>query len=59
MIFASPGYLAISLDFMDETATTATDRDGKPIIFSWGKGFEKGLKLKDGSPNMEIHNHHK
>lgn len=54
MILASHGYLAISLDFMDKTAAYATDKDGNLIPFAWPKGIENGMKLKDGSPNMEI-----
>lgn len=53
MILASHGYLAISLDFMDETAMQATDKDGKAVLFKWPKGMEKGAKLVSG-PNMEL-----
>jgi len=33
MILASHGYLVITLDFMDGTATVASDKDGKEVNF--------------------------
>ena len=55
MILASHGYLVISLDFMDGTAMTSTDKDGNQILFTWPKGIEKGMKIGN-KPNMDIHN---
>lgn len=49
---ASHGYLVISLDFFDTTASTSTDKDGNPVHFKWPEGK---MKNKDGTPNMDFH----
>ena len=53
MILASHGYLVISLDFMDKSATVASDKDGNDIKFEWPKGR---MKNKDGTVNWEFQN---
>lgn len=52
MILAAHGYLAISLDFMDGTATQSTDKDGNEIHFKWPESNGGKPNNADGTPNQ-------
>lgn len=51
MILAAHGYLVISLDFMDGSATVSNDKDGNKISFT---NSAKGMINQDGSPNDDF-----
>lgn len=51
MILAAHGYLVISLDFMDGTATVSNDKDGNKIPFT---NRAEGMVNPDGSPSDDF-----